>query len=235
MNLAKRIRLTWRMIRISFKIIFAGRFVYFLLAAWLFFLVIIGIMFFSEGTPDAAGIYNTLLLPGILIMFYPIVYNIQQDKDSRMLEIIFGIPDYRYKVYLLRFSITLLLLLLWIMLMAFLVWFSVVRVPILPMVAQLMVPFIFLACLAFLFTTLVRNGNGTAVVMVIIGLVFFVLNEPLRKSKWNLFLNPYDVPMDMNLTIWMNVVHQNRLMLLIGAAIALLWGLAGLQHREKFV
>ena len=38
----------------------------------------------------------------MLIMFYPIVYNIQNDKDTRMLEIIFGVPDYRYKVYLLR-------------------------------------------------------------------------------------------------------------------------------------
>jgi hypothetical protein len=80
-----------------------------------------------------------------------------------------------------------------------------------------------------------RNGNGAAVIMVIIGLVFFILNEPLAKSKWNLFLNPYNIPTDMNLTIWMNVVHQNRLIMMIGSVIALLWGLIGLQRREKFV
>jgi hypothetical protein len=33
----------------------------------------------------------------------------------------------------------------------------------------------------------------------------------------------------------MNVVHQNRLIMMIGSVIALLWGMIGLQQREKFV
>jgi hypothetical protein len=222
-------------IRYNLKIIFAGRFLYFLLAAWMFFLLIIGIMLFSDGNADVTDIYDTLIFPGILIMFYPIVYNIQNDKDARMLEIIFGLPDYRYKVYLIRFIITLLLLVFLMILMAFFAWFAVVRIPVFSMVIQLMVPLLFLSCLTFLFTTIMRNGNGAAVLMVIIGLVFFILNEPLAKSKWNLFLNPYNIPTDMNLTIWMNVVHQNRLIMMIGSVIALLWGLIGLQRREKFV
>lgn len=235
MGTRELIKLIGTGIRYNLKIIFAGRFLYFLLAAWLFFLLIIGLMLFSDGNPDVTDIYDTLIFPGILIMFYPIVYNIQNDKDARMLEIIFGLPDYRYKVYLLRFIITLFLLVFLMFLMAFFAWFSVVRIPVFNMVAQLMVPLLFLSCMTFLFTTILRNGNGAAVTMVIIGLVFFILNEPLEKSKWNLFLNPYNIPTDMNLTIWMNVVHQNRLILMIGSVIALLWGLIGLQRREKFV
>ena len=110
MRTTEQIKLIGTIVRYNLKIIFAGRFLYFLLAAWLFFLMIIGIMLFSEGNPDVTDIYDTLIFPGILIMFYPIVYNIQNDKDARMLEIVFGLPDYRYKVYLLRFFITLLLL-----------------------------------------------------------------------------------------------------------------------------
>jgi hypothetical protein len=235
MSVMEKIKLIIMIIRSNLKIIFAGRFLYFLLAAWIFFLVITGIMLFSDGTQDITDIYDTLIFPGILIMFYPIVYNIQNDKDARMLEIIFGLPDYRYKVYLLRFIITLVLLVCLMLLMALFAWFAVVRIPVFGVVAQLMVPLLFLACLTFMFTTIIRNGNGAAVVMVIIGLVFFILNEPLARSKWNLFLNPYNIPTDMNLAIWMNVVHQNRLMMLIGSVIALLWGLTGLQRREKFV
>jgi hypothetical protein len=235
MGIKEKIMLIGTIVRYNLKIIFAGRFLYFLLAAWLFFLLIIGLMLFSEGNADITDIYDTLIFPGILIMFYPIVYNIQNDKDARMLEIVFGLPDYRYKVYLLRFVITLILLVTLMLLMAFFAWFSVVRIPVFNMVLQLMVPLFFLSCLTFLFTTILRNGNGAAVAMVIIGLVFFILNEPLEKSKWNLFLNPYNIPTDMNLTIWMNVVHQNRLIMMIGSVIALLWGLIGLQRREKFV
>jgi hypothetical protein len=231
----ERLRLLVTIISYNLKIVFSGRFIYFLIAAWLFFLAIIGIMLFSDGTPIINDIYDLLIFPGILIMFYPVVYNIQNDKDTRMLEIIFGVPDYRYKVYVLRFAIAMLLLVFLLFLMALFSWFSVVKIPIFEMVLQLMSPLFFLACVTFLLTTLIKNGNGAAVVMIIIGLVFFIMNEPLAKSKWNVFLNPYNVPIDMNLTIWLNVVHQNRLMLMIGAVIALLWGLMNLQQREKFV
>jgi hypothetical protein len=235
MTLTERLKLILNMLRLNLKIVFSGRFVYFIVAAWLFFLVIIGLMLFSDNDLDVSDIYDLLLFPGVLIMFYPVVYNIQNDKDTRMLEIIFGIPDYRYKVYLLRFFIAILLLGVLLVLMAGFSWFSIVKIPIFQLVTELMAPLFFLACLTFLFTTLVKNGNGAAVIMVIIGLIFFIMSEPLARSKWNLFLNPYNVPMDMNLTIWKNVVHQNRLMLMIGAVISLLWGLTILQRREKFV
>jgi hypothetical protein len=235
MNLTERIRLIITIISYNLKIVFSGRFVYFLIAAWLFFLVIIGIMLFSDSTPVINDIYDLLIFPGVLIMFYPVVYNIQNDKDTRMLEIIFGVPDYRYKVYVVRFVIAMLLLVVLLLLMAMFSWFSVVRIPVFEMVIRLMSPLFFLACLTFLLTTLLRNANGAAVVMIIIGLVFFIMNEPLAKSKWNVFLNPYNIPIDMNLTIWLNVVHQNRLMLIIGAVISLLWGLMNLQRRERYI
>src|SRR3990172_2287116 len=98
MTLTERSKLFMKILRLNLKIVFSGRFVYFLVAAWLFFLVIIGLMLFSDNDLDVSDIYDLLLFPGVLIMFYPVVYNIQNDKDTRMLEIIFGIPDYRYKV-----------------------------------------------------------------------------------------------------------------------------------------
>jgi hypothetical protein len=235
MLLKEQIKLLIKIASYNLKIVFSGRFVYFLIAAWLFFLVIIGIMLFSNSPTDVSDIYDLLLFPGILIMFYPVVYNIQNDKDTRMLEIIFGIPDYRYKVYVLRFIMAMLLLVFLLMFMAAFSWFAIVQIPVFTMVLQLMSPLLFLACLTFMFTTLIRNGNGAAVVMVIIGLVFFIMNEPLAKSKWNLFLNPYNVPVDMNLSVWKNVVHQNRLIMGIGSIISLLWGLMNLQQRERFV
>lgn len=235
MNINNQLSLVAKVINYNLKIVFANKFIYFLIAAWLFYLIIIGIMLFSDASPDNTDIFDTLIFPGILMMFYPVVYNIQNDKDARMLEIIFGVPNYRYKVYILRFAIAMLLLAVLIMLMTWFAWIAVVRIPVFEMVYQLMFPLFFLACLTFLFTTIIRNGNGAAVVMVIFGLIFFFLNGILRTSKWNLFLNPFDVPTDMNMTVWMNVVFQNRLMLMIGAVIAILWGLTNLQRREKFV
>ena len=235
MNIREKIKLIFNVLSYNLKIVFANKFIYFLIAAWLFYLVILGIMLFGDGNADLQDIYDVLIFPGILIMFYPVVYNIQSDKDTRMLEIIFGVPNYRYKVYLIRFFIALLLLSVLLILMASFTWLVVIKIPIFEVVFQLMYPLFFLACLTFLFSTIVKNGNGTAVVMVIIGLVFFFLAASLSQSKWNLFLNPFNVPSGMNLSIWANVIHQNRLMMMIGAIIAMLWGLTNLQQREKFV
>jgi hypothetical protein len=235
MKLAETFILIKRLVGYNLKIIFADKFVYFLIAAIAFYLMVTGIMLFSDSSQDDADIYYTLLFPGILIIFYPVVFNIQNDKDARMIEIVFGVPDYRYKVYLFRFLISMLMVFVFILLFAAFSYFAIVRIPVFKLVYEIMYPIFFMASLSFLFSGLLKNGRGTAVLMVIIGLVFFILAEPLQKSKWNIFLNPFDIPSDMSLGIWMNLVFQNRLMLLAGSVLAILWGLIHLQKREAFV
>jgi hypothetical protein len=235
MRILNHLRLVKSIIGYNLKIVFADKFVYFLIAAIAFYLMIVGIMLFSDNVPTNKDIFNTDIFPGILILFYPVVFNIQNDKDARMIEIVFGVPDYRYKVYLIRFAISILLLLAILFVLAWFSDFAIIHIPIFKMVYELMFPLFFLACISFLFSTLIKNGRGTAVVMVIIGLIFFILAEPLQDSKWNIFLNPFDVPGDMSMGIWMNVVFQNRLMLMVGSVIALLWSMINLQKRESFV
>ena len=230
-----KIQLAISMINYNLKIIFANKFVYFMIAAVAFYLLVTGIMLFADGIPLEADIYNSLIFPGLLIMFYPVLFNIQNDKDARMLEIVFSIPNYRYKIYLIRFVITLFLLAVVILIMTVFSVFAIVQVPIFYMVYQLMYPLIFLACISFLFTTLVKNASGAAVIMVIIGLFFWIMSEPLEHSKWNIFLNPFNIPSDISYTIWLNIVFQNRLMLVVGSIISILWTLINLQKREKFV
>ncbi len=235
MNIKNQLKLSKNIISYNLKIVFANKFVYFLIAALAFYLMVTGIMLFSDGNPEQEDIFSILIFPGILIIFYPVLFNIQNDKDSRMLEIIFGIPNYRYKVYLVRFIISMGVLFVLLLLMAWFSHFSVVPISIFSMVYQLMYPLIFLACLSFLFSTLLKNGRGASVVMVIIGLIFFILAEPLEHNKWNIFLNPFNVPSDMSHSIWMNIVYQNRLILVVGSIISLLWTMINLQKRESFV
>jgi len=231
----EQVKLIRDFIRYNVKIIFANKFIYFLIAAFAFFLMVTGIMLFSDSSPEEADIFSTLLFPGILILFYPVIYNIQSDKDTRMLEIIFGIPNYRYKVYLVRFLRSIMLLLVLISFMSWIVVFTIIRIPVFNMVYELMYSLIFLASLAFLLASLIKNASGAAVIMVIIGLIFLILAEPLESSKWNIFLNPFDVPSDMSYAIWQNVLYQNRMMLVMGSVVSILWSLINLQKREKFV
>jgi hypothetical protein len=98
-----------------------------------------------------------------------------------------------------------------------------------------MFPIFFLGALSFLLSTVIRNGNGTAVAIVIIGMAFWIAVEALARSKWNLFLNPFRVPDQVTEAAWSGIIFQNRIMLAAGSVIAILWGLYNLQKREKFI
>lgn len=229
------INIAMGMIRYNLKIIFANKFIYFMIAAIAFYLLVTGIMLFSDFTPSEKDIYGTLIFPGLLIMFYPVIFNIQNDKDARMLEIIFSIPNYRYSIYLLRFAISIVLLLVILTLMAYFSVFVVVQFDVPSMIYQLFFPMMFFASLSFLLTTMVKNASGAAVIVIIIGLFFWLMSEPLEHSKWNLFLNPFNIPSEISYSIWTTIVFQNRVMLILVAVISILWAMINLQRRERFV
>jgi hypothetical protein len=73
--------------------------------------------------------------------------------------------------------------------------------------------------------------------MIIIGFLFMVMQDAdfLRKSQWNIFLNPFDPTYGLNETTWAIISMMNRIILMIGTSIFLLTGLLNLQKREKFM
>ncbi|MCL3782431.1 hypothetical protein EMN47_18775 [Prolixibacteraceae bacterium JC049] len=223
-----------KMIRYNMKIIFANKFIWFFLAALGFYLFFMVNSVWEGARIDSELVYNIILFPGILLIFYPTVFGIQHDADSRILEILFGIPDYRYKVWLVR--LVLIFVQTYLILVVFGLMASLLLYPvnIWLMALQVMFPVLFLGCLAFMVSTLVRNGNGTAVVMVIIGVLLLIFSNSLYRTMWNIFMNPYDIPRGFNEMIWQTIALKNRIFLAVGAIVFMLYGLFNLQKREKF-
>lgn len=223
------------MIRYNLKIIFANKFIWFSLASIAFFVIVLLISLFSRGNINPGTIYNLLIYPGMLLIFYPTVFGIQNDEDTRILEILFGIPDYRYKVWLVRLILIYLVVFLILVLLSLFCSWSLIRFPIFNMAWHLMFPIFFMGSLAFLLSTFIKNGIGTGVVMIIIGVIFLALSEAISRTKWNLFLNPFTIPDGMSETAWSSIVHDNRIILFVGIILALLSGLTSLQKRERFI
>jgi hypothetical protein len=224
-----------RMARYNLKIIFGNKFIFFFLASIAFFLLLNGIFVFSETPPTAGLVYYYLLFPALLVVFYPSTFGLQTDVDVRMIEILFGIPDYRYKVWLVRLVMIFVLAFVIVLVLASLATFTVMPVDIFPIAVQVMFPVLFWGSLGFMLSTVVRSGSGTAVLMVVIGLGCFLAMSRLAASKWNLFLNPYDVPSRLNEVVWASIVRENRIYLMAGSLLAILLGLFNLQKRERFV
>ena len=227
--------LLYRMVNYNIKVIFANKFVYFVLAAFFFFAFIITITIFEDPDFNEAVIYGFLVFPGLLLIFYPMAYGIQNDDDSKMLETIFGIPNYRYKVWLVRFVLTIGVAFAILFVLGNIANLTLYRFNILPMLGQVLFPITFLSALAFMLSTLIKNGNGTAIVVVITSFIFFVFAEELEYSAYNVFLNPFSEPRDMSEFIWLTIIFKNRLYLIVASALCLLYGMFKLQFREKFI
>ena len=73
MNILNIALLGFQVVRYNLKIVFGNKFIYFLIAATAFFLMVIGFMLFSDSNPSDYDIYGTLIFPGILIIFYPVI------------------------------------------------------------------------------------------------------------------------------------------------------------------
>jgi len=221
--------------RYNLRIVFGGKFIYFIFASLGFFLLIGTIMAFDESYMGIDDVYGILIFPTILLVFYPSAFGIQNDADQRTLEIIFGIPDYRYKVWLVRMLMVLIIVFVVLFPFAYIAHYALVSIPIFEMVSQLMFIAVFTSTLGFCVSTLVKNGNATAVIMVVLGLVFLILVDELDESKWNIFLNPFDAPRNMNEIVWIDTIRQNRIIMGIASVVFLLLGLLNLQNREKFL
>lgn len=221
--------------RYNLKIIFGNKFFYFVLSAIGFYILTVLLTLLNDSEITMATGYNMLLVPAILLVFYPTCFGIQNDQDAKIIEIIFGIPNYRYKVWLFRLMIAYVICFVLILLLAYVTDLLVVEVPPVDLAVQTMVPSLFIGMLCFMFSSIVRNGNGTAVLIIVLGVILFALNNSLGDSKWNVFLNPFDVPLDKNPEIFYDTVFKNRIIVLMAAGIILLIGLYKTQNRERFI
>jgi len=226
-----------RLLKYNIKIIFGNKFIYFILGASVVFIIVTAVnLFYIKASPDEETIFWNLLIPGILVIFYPVTFGIQNDLDNRMLEIVFGIPNYRFKVQLLR------LLIIFLLAFCFLLFFTIINdvfisgISVFSMLYQLMFPIIFLGSIAFLISTFIKDGSGTAIIMLIIGVIFWIAKDFfLNHPRWNIFLNPFALPENLNETIWAETVTKNRVYLLIASILTIPYGLLNLQQRERLL
>ncbi|MEM6963557.1 MAG: hypothetical protein AAF573_02245 [Bacteroidota bacterium] len=224
-----------RIIQYNLKIIFAGRFFLFLLAAIGFYIFSMVMSTLNDAEPSIILLYEITFLPAFLLTFYPVVFGIQKDDDARMLEILFGIPNYRYKVWLIR--LTMIFLLVFILLILFSSIGSYLIYPTNPvrLASQLLYPVCFLGSLAFLLATRIKNGNATAVVIVILVFFLIITSEMLEHTQWDIFLNPFKSPRQYTQIAFQEIIWKNRVFLSVGTIVFTLGALLNLQNRERYI
>ncbi len=223
------------MIIYNLRIIFANKFIWFLFGSVVFYIGLSVIYSFSNDISRMEDLFGIFLFSGILLVFYPSVFGIQNDQDARTIEIIFGIPNYRYKVWLIRILLILVITFIIMLTFTMLSSFFIVKFRTVNMTLQVMLPVTFLGVMAFMVSTVIRSGNGTAVIMIVFGIIFMILSDALRTSQWNVFLNPFSTPRNISEATWAIITLKNRIILITGTILFLLAAMYNLQKREKFM
>ena len=220
----------------NLKIIFGGRFLWFLLTSFLLFAYFVCSSLWRGEIPTDEMIYSHLFFPALLLVFYPATFGIQNDADNRILEILFGIPGYMYKVWLSRLLLIYVIVFVMLVIYSLIAYILVYPISPLGMAYHLMYPVLFMGGLSFYLSTVTRNGNATALLIIILGIAMIFLSGSLfRDTMWDISLNPYHIPENIHPVIWESTVMKNRLFLGIGTLVFTLLALLNLQKREKFI
>lgn len=235
MKIFETIKRQIAMIFYNLKIIFGNKFIYFLLGAVGLFLLITILNLAQGQVLSPSDVYGILMLVGALLLFYPVAFGIQSDKDARTLEIIFGIPDYRFRVWFMRVLLIYGITFLFVLLLGFLLKVSLTNFPLFNMAFSVMFPLFFMGFLTFFLATVTRSGNGTAAIIIIISLVLMMFSSAIQNSQWNVFFNPWGNTTGTNAMVWANIVLKNRIFLMAGGVVFMLAALLNLQKREKFL
>ena len=97
-----------------------------------------------------------------------------------------------------------------------------------------MFPSAFLSSIGFMLATLLRCGNGTAAVLLIVGFGCWILEEGVGGTRWSIYLNPFERS-SADYLAYGTEVYYSRAYLLVGLGVAILLALLRLRRRECFV
>lgn len=223
------------MLKSNIKVVFGNKFVYFLLAALGFFLFLMGVNLFSDKILNEKLCYSIMLAPALILVFYPTTFALQNDDDTKTLEMIFGVPNYRYKVYLFRFAMIAVITFGMLLVFGGLNYLALLSFNVWAMALQLLFPVLFCGALCFMLASVLKSGTSTAVVAIIIGLGLWLLGSVLGDtSSWNLFFNPYQNS-SMSDIRFNELLLYNRIYISLGILSFLLITLFQLQKRERLI
>lgn len=223
------------MVKSNIKVVFGNKFIYFLLAALVFFLFLMILNLFSDNILNEKLCYNIMLPPALILIFYPTTFALQNDDDTKTLEMIFGVPNYRYKVYLFRFAMIAVITFGMLLIFGGLNYLALLSFNVWTMALQLLFPVLFCGALCFMLASMLKSGTSTAVVAIIVGLGLWLLGNVLGDtSSWNLFFNPFQNS-EISQIRFNELLFRNRIYISLGLITFLLTTLFQLQKRERLI
>lgn len=229
------IKNTLLLAKYNFKILFGGKYIVFVIIALLLFAGLLFNTAYDGNVISEEAVFTCLIIPSMLLLFYPATYGIQKDEETKILEIFFCIPNYMYKVWLLRLLFVFVACYLDVLLFSYLAHLLLCPVEIFLMTYSVMFVVLFFGAFAFFLSTVIKSGNGVAVVLIGIFSLLVGIGSAYDTTMWNILLNPFREIDEIHPEIWESTIKNNRLLLSISSIGLILLSLNNLRRREKLL
>lgn len=220
------------------KILFSGKFYYFMgfIILWVtFFIVIIHFVEGAEPFNQDEIFYILNFVPMIVMSLYVSMTLVSYEKDNFTIETIFSVPGSPYKVWSYKLAVMFMILVFLQMTLILMSYIFIADFQISVMFIHAFVPVFFIANLNFYFSTVLKSGIAAGLVTLIVLFICLLLGPAIDDSPWFLYLSPYNKPFDLDTMIWNERLLYNKIGVASLGVVFMYRGLSRLRKREPFI
>jgi len=222
---------------LSFRIVFHRKVVFMVggIAAYYGLLYSLAVWRPGEGFSSSQARYVLVDIPGAVLAIYLTMDLVAGERDRNTLEVLFSTSATHYYIWLLRMLGLYAVLAVSLMCMSTLAYFTFAEFPFLGGGANALLPAFLVSNLTFYFSVSCRSSNAAG--MLALGALILVLltSQTLSGTPYFLFLDPYDVPMGVDSTLWEDRVVMNRLGVFAVGSLLLFLALRRMERRERLL
>jgi len=225
-------------IKLNEKFIFSQRFFFFFAGVLVYFIIFCVVNYFESSAERIGeeGIFIWLLsVPGIFLVFYPSMSLVTSETENRTIEMIFSTAGSRYKVWLTRMGVLYLFVAFIIFILCSLSFIFISDFPFLGYFFHSLFPPIFISSLIIMLSVIFRSSNAAGLLSLVVIFFLLITYPPLSSTSFNLFLNPYIKPQNVDYALWTSVIMYNRIGILLIAGFMLYYSFFRLNKREKYI
>lgn len=226
-------RLTWLSGRIALhrKLAFMGAGAALYYAA----LYLLAVLRPDEGFGVEQALFVLVEIPGAVLAIYLSMDLVAGERDRNTLEILFTTATSSYAIWAVRLLALAGVLAGALLTLSTAAYFLFAEFPFVRGAINALVPSLFMVALTLSFGISTRSSNTAGMMSLAVLIAALLAAGRLERSAYNLFLNPFVVPLESDADIWLQTILINRAGLCVATVLMLGFGLRQLERRERFL
>lgn len=228
---------TFRLAQLSVRIVLHRKFLFAGLGVVVYYGILYAILVFrpSDGFSVEEALRILVQIPGAVLAIYLSMDLVASERDGDTLETLFSASASHYVVWLIRIGCLHVVLALTVMSMSTVSYFLFAEHPFVLGGLNALISTLFVANLTFLFAVSVRNSNSAGMLALGALIVSLITQGSTDGTVYSLFLNPFEPPTGVDLSLWADTVLINRGLVVVGSAVTLYLALSKMGRRDRLL